>query len=83
MHSIILAAPGTGHLQSWIVSNIVPLLLVTGGLLALVIGGHKGDHGKVMKLIAGCVVGLGVVGLALTGAGVSLGKWLANLIANG
>jgi len=33
----------------------------------------------VMRRVGGIFVALAIIGLAVTGAGVNLGKWLANL----
>ena len=80
--STVLAVGGalkTGGLQGWIVSNLIPLLLLAVALLLLWMGGGKGDNAGVMKRLAGVFVALGVIGLALSGAGVDVGKWLAGL----
>lgn len=79
--STVLAAGAlkTGGLQSWIVSNLIPLLLLAVALLLLWMGGGKGDNAGVMKRLAGVFVALGVIGLALSGAGVDVGTWLAGL----
>lgn len=78
----VVAAGGalkTGGLQNWIVSNLIPLLLLAVALLLLMLGGGKGDNAGVMKRLAGVFVALGIIGLALSGAGVDVGKWLAGL----
>ena len=77
--STAYAAVQTGGLQGWIVSNLIPLLLLAVALLLLWMGGGKGDNAGVMKRLAGVFVALGIIGLALSGAGVDVGKWLAGL----
>jgi hypothetical protein len=70
---------GTSGVSQWILNNIVPLLLLVVALLLLYLGGGKGDNAGVMRRIGGVFVALAIIGLAVTGAGVDLGKWLANL----
>jgi hypothetical protein len=73
---------GTGGVQKWITDNLIPLLLLAVALLLLWMGGGKGDNAGVMKRLGGVLVALGIIGLAVTGAGVNLGEWLANLFQN-
>lgn len=80
--SSVLAAGGelgTGGIQNWIVNNMIPLLLLAVALLLLWMGGGRGDNAGVMKRLAGVFVALGIIGIALTGAGVNVSKWLAGL----
>lgn len=72
---------GTGGLQQWIVSNVLPLLLLSVALLLLWLGGSKGDNAGVMRRVIGVFVALGIIGFAVTGAGVNVGKWLAGLFS--
>jgi hypothetical protein len=69
----------TNNIQAWITGNLVPLLLLAVALLLLWLGGGKGDNAGVMRRIGGVFVALAIIGLAVSGAGVDLGKWLANL----
>lgn len=71
---------GTGGLRTWILENLVPLLLLTVALLLLWLGGGKGDNAGVMRRLGGVLVALAVIGLAVSGAGVNLGTWLAELV---
>jgi hypothetical protein len=77
----ILAASGlsTSTFNDWILKNLVPLLLLLVALLLLWLGGSKGDNAGVMRRVGGVFVALAIIGLAVTGAGVNLGTWLANL----
>lgn len=75
------AGLGTGNLRQWILDNLVPLLLLTVALLLLWLGGGKGDNAGVMRRLGGVFVALAVIGLAVSGAGVNLGTWLANLLS--
>ena len=47
--------------------------------LLLYLGGGRGDNAGVMRRIGGVFVALAIIGLAVSGAGVNLGTWLANL----
>lgn len=71
---------GTTGLRDWILNNLVPLLLLTVALLLLWLGGGKGDNAGVMRRLGGVLVALAVIGIAVSGAGVDLGTWLANLL---
>ncbi len=72
---------GTGGLRQWILDNVVPLLLLTVAVLLLWLGGGKGDNAGVMRRLGGVIVALAIVGLAVSGAGVDLGTWLAELLS--
>jgi hypothetical protein len=80
---ILAAATGTGlgtsGVSKWILDNAVPLLLLVVALLLLYLGGGRGDNAGVMRRIGGVFVALAIIGLAVSGAGVNLGTWLANL----
>ncbi|HEX7661786.1 MAG TPA: hypothetical protein VF444_20130 [Pseudonocardiaceae bacterium] len=79
-----LAATGltTSAFSDWLLKNIVPLVLLGIALLLLWLGGSKGDNAGVMRRIIGVFVALAIIGLAVTGAGVNLGTWLANLFTS-
>lgn len=70
---------GTRNLRTWMLDNIVPLLLLAVAVLLLWLGGGKGDNAGVMRRVGGVIIALGVIGLAVSGAGVNLGTWIANL----
>ncbi|HEX3790721.1 MAG TPA: hypothetical protein VHW44_22860 [Pseudonocardiaceae bacterium] len=73
---------GTSNVRDWILNNIVPLLLLVVALLLLYLGGGRGDNAGVMRRVGGVFVALAIIGLAVTGAGVNLGTWLANLFTS-
>lgn len=79
--SATLAAGGvsTNGLQTWLQSNVIPLLLLLVAVIVLWLGGGKGDNAGVMRRIGGVVLGLGVIGLALNGGGIHIGQWIAHL----
>lgn len=72
---------GTGGLRAWMLENIVPLLLLSVAVLLLWLGGGKGDNAGVMRRVGGVIIALGVIGLAVSGAGVDLGTWIAGLFS--
>jgi hypothetical protein len=75
---------GTTGVQKWILDNVVPLLLLAVALLLLWLGGGKGDNAGVMRRLAGVVVALAIIGLAVTtDAGKGIGQWIAGLFGAG
>jgi len=73
--------PNTSGVQDWILGNIIPLIFLAVALLLLWLGGGKGDNAGVMRRLGGVIVALAVIGIAVTGGGVSIGSWLASLFA--
>ncbi|MGH3974896.1 MAG: hypothetical protein ACRDS9_16440 [Pseudonocardiaceae bacterium] len=71
----------TNNLRTWMLDNIVPLLLLGVAVLLLWLGGGKGDNAGVMRRVGGVIIALGIVGLAVSGAGVDLGTWIAGLFS--
>lgn len=70
---------GTGGLRTWILDNVIPLLLLIVALLLLWLGGGKGDNAGVMRRLGGVIVALAIIGLAVTNAGEGIGRWIAGL----
>lgn len=70
---------GTGNVRSWLIDNVIPLVLLAVALLLLWLGGGKGDNAGVMRRLAGVVIALAIIGLAVSGAGVNVGQWIAGL----
>lgn len=82
MTVVQLAADGelkTRGVQNWILDNIIPLVLLAVALLLLWLGGGKGDNAGVMRRLAGVVIALAIIGLAVSGLGVNVGQWIAGL----
>jgi hypothetical protein len=73
---------GTEGIRGWILNNMLPLLLLTVALLLLWLGGGKGDNAGVMRRVIGVFVALAVVGFAVTGSGVDIGRFLAGLFSS-
>lgn len=79
LNTTVVAAASTGGLQSWIKDNIIPLLLLLIAVMLFVLA-QRGDNAKAMKVVAGVIVALGVLGLATSGKADNLGAWMASLI---
>lgn len=75
----LAAAAGTGGLQGWIKSNIIPLMLLLIAVMLFVLA-QRGDNAKAMRVVAGVVIALAVLGLATSGKADSLGAWMASLV---
>ncbi len=71
----------TNNLRTWMLDNVVPLMLLAVAVLLLWLGGGKGDNAGVMRRVGGVIIALGIVGLAVSGAGVNLGTWIASLFS--
>jgi hypothetical protein len=69
----------TRGVQEWMLDNIIPLVLLAVALLLLWLGGGKGDNAGVMRRLAGVVIALAIIGLAVSGLGVNVGQWIAGL----
>ncbi len=69
----------TNNLQSWITNNIVPLILLAIAVILLWIGG-RGDNAGVARRGAALIVGLLVLGIAVSGRAADVGTFLANLV---
>lgn len=73
---------GTSGVRAWLIDNIIPLVLLSVALLLLWLGGGKGDNAGVMRRLAGVVVALAIIGLAVSGLGVDVGEWIAGLFTS-
>jgi len=81
--AVVLAAEGqpvgTHGLQQFIQDNIVPLVLLLIAIILLWIGG-RGDNAGVARRSIALVVGLAVLGIAVSGKAGEVGNFLASLI---
>lgn len=75
----LATAAGTTGLQGWIKPNIIPLLLLLVATMLFVLA-QRGDNAKAMRVVAGVVIALAVLGLATSGRADSLGAWMASLV---
>jgi hypothetical protein len=79
LNTTLVAAASTGGLQSWIKDNIIPLLLLLIAVMLFVLA-QRGDNAKAMKVVAGVIVALAVLGIATSGKADELGGWMASLV---
>ncbi len=79
VHTVVVAAADTGSLQAWIKSNIIPLLLLLIAVMLFVLA-QRGDNARAMKVVAGVLIALAVLGVASSGRADDLGAWLASLV---
>ncbi len=70
---------GTGGLQGWITDNVVPLILLIIAIVLLWIGG-RGDNAGVARRSMALLVGLIVLGIAVSKRGPDVGEFFAKLI---
>ena len=73
------ATGDTANLQSWIKGNIIPLLLLLIAVMLFVFA-QRGDNAKAMRVVAGVIVALAVLGVASSGRADEVGTWLASLV---
>lgn len=78
-HLLLAQDVGTQPLQSWIQGNIIPLVLLAIAVILLWIGG-RGDNAGVARRGAALVVGLLVLGIAVSGRAPEVGNFLASLV---
>ena len=69
----------TNGLQGWIQDNVVPLILLGIAIMILWIGG-RGDNAGVARRSVGLIIGLVALGIAVSGNGPQVGKFLAGLL---
>jgi hypothetical protein len=79
LNTTLVTAANTGGLQAWIKDNVVPLLLLLIAVMLFVLA-QRGDNAKAMKVVAGVIVALAVLGIASSGQADTLGAWMAGLI---
>lgn len=78
-NTAVVAAASTGGLQEWIKDNVIPLLLLLIAVMLFVLA-QRGDNAKAMKVVAGVIVALAVLGIASSGQADNLGAWMAGLV---
>lgn len=69
----------TNGLQGWITNNVVPLILLGIAVILLWIGG-RGDNAGVARRSVGLIIGLVALGIAVSGKGPDVGRFLAGLL---
>jgi hypothetical protein len=78
-NAVLVTGATTGGLQAWILSNVIPLLLLVIAVMLFVVA-QRGDNAKAMKVVAGVIIALGVLGLATSGKAEGVGVWMASLV---
>ena len=69
---------GTGGATQWIEDNVVQLIILMLGCIAL-FAGRRGDFAKVAT-IAGCaLLGIGMLALAVGDNATNIGNWIVSL----
>lgn len=79
-HSHVLAAdPSTTGVSNWFKGNIIPLIiLILGGLMMM--RSKRGENAETVKMAGPLIIGLGVIGLALTNSWEPFSKFLIGLL---
>ncbi|QYN41072.1 hypothetical protein K1T35_47885 (plasmid) [Pseudonocardia sp. DSM 110487] len=76
-------ALSTGGAQSFLADNIVPLVLLGIGLILIALS-IKADMGKIVTIVLGAAIGLGVVGLSvIPGGTTNIARFVAGLFTGG
>jgi len=76
---LVAQSVGTAPLQTWIQNNVIPLILLAIAVIMLWIGG-RGDNAGVARRGAALVIGLLVLGIAVSGRADEVGVFLASLV---
>ena len=79
LSTAVVSAASTGGLQDWIRANVIPLLILVIAVMLFVIA-QRGDNARAMKVVAGVIIALAVLGLANGGNAETMGTWLAGLV---
>lgn len=73
----------TSGLQSWLMSNIIPLAVMAVGAMLLLVGtGNNQDRSGVMRRMGPLLIGLAIIGFAVTGAAPEVARWMASLFTD-
>lgn len=73
------ATGDTANLQSWIKDNVIPLLLLLIAVMLFVFA-QRVDNAKAMRVVAGVIIALAVLGVATTRRADEVGTWLESLV---
>lgn len=69
----------TGTLQTWIRGNVIPLLLLAIAAVLLIVA-QRGDNARAIRIVAGVILALSVLGLSAGGNAEAVGTWLWRLV---
>jgi hypothetical protein len=81
MHATLTALQDvqTGTLQTWIRGNVIPLLLLAIAAVLLIVA-QRGDNARAIRIVAGVILALSVLGLSTGGNAEAVGTWLWHLV---
>ena len=82
MHVAVMAQVGTGGAQQWISGNIVPLLIFFLGCVILW-RGKGGDNAGAAKIFGPMLMGIAVLGIAVTNQWEAVARFMAGLFTGG
>lgn len=77
LHTIYMAAPGTAGAQSWVKSNVIPLVLLVIGVGILMLAG-KQNHKAAIGRTGIVLIGLAVIAMSVAWQPIS--SWLLGLL---
>lgn len=80
-HAAVMAQVGTGGAQQWISGNVVPLLVFMLGCVMLW-KGKGGDNAGTAKIAGPLIMGLGVLGIAVTNGWEPIARFVAGLFTH-
>lgn len=67
-------------LQTWLTGTVLVLVLIVVGVILIARSG-KGDHKGAMTTIGIALLGLFLIGIAITGSETAVATWVAHLVA--
>lgn len=82
MRTQILAQVTTDGAQQWISGNVIPLLLFLLGAVILW-RGKSGDNAGAAKVFGPMMMGVAVLGVAVTGQWETISRFVAGLFVGG
>ncbi len=78
LDTIVVASVGTGGASAWIQDNVVQIIILVLGCIAL-FAGRRGDFAKVATILGCALLGLGVLALSFGDNATAVGEWLVSL----
>jgi len=69
---------GTGGASQWIQDNVVQIIILVLGCVAL-FAGRRGDFAKVATIFGCALLGIGVLALSFGDNATDIGNWLVSL----
>ena len=78
MHSLATAY-GTSGITQWIQDNVITVVILLAAV-AVLWAARSGNIGKGITIVAGLVLGIGVLGLATGTTATDLGNFIVHLV---